>query len=99
MKPFLVENFLTPVGLAYWFMDDGGKSSYNRDYIRKGTQGFTRKDVEILCQGLQKKFGLNCWVKPNKNGYVLVISAQLMDLWGHSIIPSMRDKLPLGRES
>lgn len=27
IKPFLVENHLTPLGLAYWFMDDGGKSS------------------------------------------------------------------------
>ena len=107
MKPFFVENFLTPIGLAYWFMDDGGKASYNRDYVRKGivlnTQGFTRKDVDILCQGLHTKFGFECWIKPHKNGYVLVISAQsydlFMELCGHWIIPSMRHKLPHGTES
>ena len=107
VKPCLVQNFLTPLGLAYWFMDDGGRSSYNRDYIRRGlvlnTQGFTRGDVELLCQGLQKKFGLQCWTKPNKNGYVLVISAKsygvFMNLCGDSIIPSMRHKLPYGTES
>ncbi len=107
VAPCLVENYLTPLGLAYWFMDDGGKASYNRDYTRKGvvfnTQGFSREDVDILCQGLRKKFGLECWIKPNKRGYVLVISAQsydlLMALMGDLIIPSMRHKLPYGRES
>lgn len=107
IKPFLVENFLTPLSLAYLFIGDGGKSSYNKDSIRKGfafnTQGFDNKDVEILCQGLQKKFGFDCWTKPNKNGFVRVISAKsydlMMDLLGDSIIPSMRHKLPYGKLS
>jgi hypothetical protein len=104
IKPDLVEKYLTPLSLAYWFMDDGGKSCYKKDYPRKGfvfnTQGFEKRDVEILCKGLQTKFALHCWYKPNKKGYVLVISAKsydaMMDLLGDSIIQSMRHKLPSG---
>lgn len=78
IKPDFVEHYLTPIGLAYWVMDDGGKSSYNKDYPRKGfalnTHGFSKKEVEILSQGLQSRYGLNCWLKHNKNKWIIVIS-------------------------
>jgi hypothetical protein len=44
-----MKNEISPVSLAYWFMDDGGLLSYNKDYVRKGlvfnTQGFTLQEV------------------------------------------------------
>jgi hypothetical protein len=93
---------MTPPALAYWIMDDGSGSCYNKDYQRKGfvvnTQGFEKKDVEILCLGLKNKYGLNCWTKPNKNGFVIVISGknnqQMLDYITPFIIPSMREKRP-----
>lgn len=105
IKLLLVENHLTPLGLAYWFMDDGGKSSYNKDYVRKGfafnTHGFQESEVELLCQGLKTKFGLECWPKANKNKHIIVISAKsyekMMSLIDDFIIPSMRHKLPYGK--
>lgn len=49
IKPHFVEHFLTPRALAYWIMDDGGRSSYNKDYERKGfalnTHGFPKDQV------------------------------------------------------
>lgn len=107
IKPLLVEKHLTPLGLAYWFMDDGGKSSYNKDYVRKGfsfnTHGFEKSEVELLSQGLQTKFGLECWLKPNKRKHIIVISAKsyekMMLLIDEFIIPSMRHKLPYGKQS
>jgi LAGLIDADG DNA endonuclease family len=74
----LIEKYLTPLenwtnfqkGLAYWFMDDGGRLSYNKDYERKGfvlnTHSFSQNQVELLCQGLEEKFRLKCWPKQNK---------------------------------
>jgi len=71
VQPNLVEHYLTPRGLAYWIMDDGGRSCYNRDYPRKGfalnTHGFSQPEIEILCQGLQNRYGLDCWLRANKN--------------------------------
>lgn len=45
----LIQNNLTPRGLAYWFMDDGGKLDYNKNSKNKSvvlnTQSF--KDQEV----------------------------------------------------
>jgi hypothetical protein len=87
-------------------MDDGGKSCYNREYERRGfvlnTQGFTVSDVEILCHGLTSKYGLKCWPKANKKGFIIVISGDsyklMMSLIDDFIIPSMRHKLPYSKK-
>lgn len=102
IKPFFVENYLTPRAFAYWIMDDGGRSSYNKDYQRKGfalnTHGFPKDQVEILCQGLQNRYGLHCWLKSNKNKWIIVISGRdhekMMTLIREFIIPSMYHKIP-----
>ena len=85
-------------------MDDGEKSSDTRDSPRRvfalNTQGFTENEVQMLCDRLTKKFGLKCWKKPTKNGFVVVISTEsyelVMSLLDPSSIPSMRHKLPFG---
>lgn len=102
IKPYFVEQYLTPRALAYWIMDDGGKSSYNKDYQRKGfalnTHSFPKNQVEILRQGLETRYGLNCWLKSNKNKWIIVISGndhkKMMDLISEFIIPSMYHKIP-----
>ncbi len=96
----LVQKHLTPQGLAYWYMDDGGLASRDRFATNLNTQGFQFHEVEILCEELAKKFELICWPKKNKQGYCIVI-------YGHSYIrfrdlckpwidkvPSMQYKLP-----
>lgn len=102
IKPLFVENYLTPRAFAYWIMDDGGRSSYNIDYERKGfalnTHGFPKDQVEILCQGLKTRYDLNCWLKPNKNKWIIVISGhdheKMKNLIGEFLIPSMFHKIP-----
>ena len=58
---------MTPRALSYWFMDDGGKACYNKDYQRKGlvlnTQGFLKEHVDILCEGLKVRYKIK-----KKNG-------------------------------
>jgi hypothetical protein len=102
IKPLFVENYLTPRAFAYWIMDDGGKSCYNKDYQRKGfalnTHGFPKEEVEILCQGLRTRYSLDCWLKLNKKKWIIVISGhdyqKIMDLIGNFLIPSMYHKIP-----
>ena len=50
--PNNLDKLLTPVGLAYWIMDDGGKSSYGQTVLH--TRSFSKKDVEYL-QSILKK--------------------------------------------
>lgn len=73
IKTGVIEQYGTPHevhALAYWIMDDGGRLSYNKDYERKGfsinTHSFPKEQVELVCKGLQNRYGLNCWVKSNK---------------------------------
>lgn len=108
IKPDLIEHYLTPKGFAYWIMDDGGRACYNRDYERKGfalnTHSFAKSQVEMLRQGLETRYGLDCWLRANKNKWVIVISGyhheKVMDLIGEYLIPSMYHKIPgLTKES
>jgi hypothetical protein len=107
IKPDFVENFLTARGLAYWFMDDGGKLCYNRKYPRKGltlnTHRFPLEGVETLCKGLEKSFGLDCWCKQNKKRWIIAISGhshqKMYDLIGNYLIPSMRYKMERADDS
>ena len=62
----LIKDHLTAgaVGLAYWFMDDGGKLDYNANSKNKSlvlnTQSFTSEEVESMSQELTSKFNFFC---------------------------------------
>ena len=96
---------ITPVSLAYWFMDDGGLLSYrpNRYGIQLHTQGFTTSEVESLVKVLHDKFGLKCWTKLNKGKRTIAISghsyATFFNLVKPFIHTSMMHKLPQGHRT
>lgn len=103
---FFKLNSISPISLAYWFMDDGGQLAYNKDYIRKGvvfnTQNFPRTQVEILSDNLNTHYGLESWIKSNKNKPIIAISGKkyhhIERIMLPFIIPSMRYKLPSFKE-
>ena len=80
ISSFFTENKISPVTLAYWFMDDGGLLSYNKDYRRKGlvfnTQGFSFQEVETLSQNLNRSYNLTTWVKENKKKPIIAVSGK-----------------------
>lgn len=94
---------ISPISLAYWFMDDGGLLSYNKDYIRKSlvfnTQGFSFNEVNVVSENLNTTYNLETWVKLNKNKPIIAVSGkkytQIKNLISPYIIPSMKYKLPL----
>jgi len=63
----LILDHLTPRGLAYWYMDDGGKLDYNKNTKNKSvvlnTHSFTTFEVETMSEQLSSKFNLPCGVK------------------------------------
>lgn len=75
----LVKNHLTHRGLAYWFMDDGGKLDYNKNSKNKSivlnTQSFTQSEVEEMTIQLSEKFNFECEVRQNKGRPIIVIKA------------------------
>ena len=73
----LIKNHLSERGLAYWFMDDGGKLDYNKNSKNKSvvlnTQSFSDLEVIQMSKELSNKFKLNCEVRSNKGKKIIVI--------------------------
>lgn len=98
----LIMNHLTGRGLAYWFMDDGGKLDYNKNSKNKSivlnTQSFTEEEVQMLSKELKAKFNFECELRSNKGKKIIVISNNsyplFYELVSPFIIPEMRYKLP-----
>lgn len=98
----LIRDHLTERGLAYWFMDDGGKLDYNKNSKNQGlvlnTHNFSKKEVDIMSKELNIKFNLDTTLRLNKNKYIIVMNStnfqKFLDLTYQFIIPSMRYKLP-----
>lgn len=103
----LIKNYLTPRGLAYWFMDDGGKGDYSKNKdgsidgkgkaITLNTQGFSAPEVEQLAYELQEKFGLlssvKLDVKANKTYYYIQISGKSYDTFIDLVNPYMHESM------
>ena len=96
----LITNHLTPIGLAYWFMDDGGKLDYNPNSNNKNivlnTQSFKNSEVIAMCDQLNDKFNLDCEIRSNKGRKIIVIKnySVFISLTDPHIISEMKYKLP-----
>jgi hypothetical protein len=91
--PRQIEEWLTPCGLAYWYMDDGSIKSKDSKGVIFNTQAFCRDDVERLSQLLQIQFGLRASVRVQRDGYQIYVSGKsyerFVELTSSYVIPSM----------
>lgn len=96
----LITDHLTAIGLAYWFMDDGGMAGRG---IQLHTQGFSIEEVDTMIEELRAKWALDCWRGKNKGLPVINFSAHSYDLFfsltDPYIIPSMKHKMIQRRRS
>lgn len=96
--PKFIDDLLdSPLSLAVWFMDDGGRR--NDSYgLFLNTLSFTKPDQERLRQCLKKNFSLETRLHWISDGYRLYIpSSQAIhfcDLVHRHMMPSMKYKLP-----
>lgn len=101
--PSLLMEAINPVSLAFWFMDDGGQQDYRGYGLQFHTQGFTVDEVQSLCDILTIKFGLDCWVKFNKQKPIIAVSGNSYSTFFGLVCPyiheSMRYKFPTGSRS
>jgi LAGLIDADG DNA endonuclease family len=100
--PKMIEKFLTPRTLAYWYSDDGSCKSKESKEIIFSTQGFLKQEVKILCEVLQKKFSLDCWPRKQREGYQIYVSgksySRIKELIYPYLIPAMLYKFPTERK-
>jgi len=101
--PKLLRKWLTPRGLAYWFMDDGSMKSNQSKGVIFNTQGFQRPDVEMLSGLLQASFGLQATLRQQSDGYQIYVSGSsyegLVALIDPYVLAEMRHKLPSARRT
>lgn len=94
--PLNIEEYLTPLALAVWFMDDG--SSFGKG-ARIATNCLTLDEILFLCEVLKNKYGINATpIKCGKNkGYIIYIDKNSMNLFSSIIkpylLPSLNYKL------
>jgi hypothetical protein len=99
----LILDHLTPRGLAYWFMDDGGKLDYNKGSKNRSivlnTQSFKELEVKNMTEELSHKFNLICSNRKNKGKDIIVIKSESFDTFYDLIEPytveEMKSKLPI----
>lgn len=97
VSPFLIKDNLTARGLAYWFMDDGGKLDYNKSSKNKSivlnTQSFLDQEVQMMATELNQKFKLECSLRTNKGKKIIVIDSQSYSQFRELIDPYMLDEM------
>jgi len=73
-------NYLDPIVLAYWAMDDGAATTKLSGFYLH-TKGFTFDEVYLLAGMLHYQFGLVCTVQNHTGHPVLYITSQSMPLF------------------
>lgn len=83
---------LTARGLAYWIMDDGGKSVYNQTILH--TRAFKLEDVEYLQSVLSENFGLRTRLEEKKKDqWVIYIPVMQKTKLREIVGPYMHDSM------
>ena len=96
--PENIEQLLTPLSLAVWFMGDGSVKSKECNGRIFNTHCFNEHEVLKLCQILSRKFSLQTSIRRQKDGLQIYISAksarELTKLISPYLLPYFNYKLP-----
>jgi hypothetical protein len=94
--PNNIEEYLTPLAIAIWFMDGGSKLGKG---AKIATNSFTRLELQFLCDILFKKYHIIVTLNSGgkNNGHTLYIHSKSMPLFSKMVkrymLPSLHYKL------
>lgn len=90
--PTITEQYLTPLALAIWIMDDGGLVSSG---LKLSTNSFKKEDVDFLCNILNNKYKLKASTVSAgvPNQYNIYISKYSMPLLASIVRPHMHPSM------
>lgn len=89
--PICIQNYLTPLALAIWIMDDGSKYGSG---LRISTNNFLLNEIEILKRTIKLNFNIECnIVKQYENQYILTFPAKEMKKLVDIIKPHMCESM------
>ena len=75
---------LSPLALAWWYMDDG---HLNGKYAVFHTEGFSLEEIQLLSDMLRNKFGLENSIRDTGRGYVIALTTKATKLLHLMIAP------------
>jgi len=95
--PSIIFELLTPIGLAFWICDDGGRTNSG---LVLHTNSYTLEEVILLVNVLKLKFNLDCRYQQKLPGQWIIIIPnrdlpKLHSLVSEYIHPSMLYKIRL----
>lgn len=88
--PSNIADYLTPRGLAYWIMDDGG---YHASGLIIHTNSYTKKDVELLQFVLLNKFKIKTNIWSKYNYYILYVPASNLPTVRKLVLPYIHSSI------
>lgn len=95
--PPMIADYLSPLALAVWIMDDGCAASSG---LKIASNSFSKADVQILCNILKEKYGLNATVNkagviwpPQAEQYCIYISKYSMPTLASIVRPYMHPSM------
>jgi len=86
VMPLNIYEYLTPLALAVWIMDDGGWTNYG---VRIASNSFKLKEVELLQDVLKSKYNLETTIQKIyiKDQYSIYIKKQSVDILRNIVGP------------
>ena len=85
--PQNVADYLDPLALAVWIMDDGGKATHGG--LQISTCAFTVNEVELLVSILKDKYGLKCSIQKPNTRPTIYIYKQSIPILQELVLPYM----------
>ena len=96
--PYCISDYLTPLALAVWIMDDGAKVSKGLKFC---TNSYTYSDCIILIEALYKNFQIKSTIQKSgaDDQYIIYVWKESMpilrEIVGPYIIPEMKYKVEI----
>jgi ubiquinol-cytochrome c reductase cytochrome b subunit len=82
--PANIVDYLTPLALAIWIMDDG---TWKKPGVRIATNSFTKEQVKLLKLALETKFNIKTTLHKNNERYQLYIKQESISLLKKLVLP------------
>ena len=97
IMPKLIGTLLDPLAVAIWFMDDGSYKSVRHNTYIIHTLGYSKKDLELVQEVFQKKFGITVGIHKQYDRWRLYIysdsAPKFRALIEPYVLPSLEYKL------
>lgn len=76
--PLCIEQILTPLEIAIWYMDNGSVKYSQSKGLYFNTQSFSVSDIDRLCDVLKTKFDfdIDAWKQPDLGNYIIYVSGK-----------------------